>query len=146
MSNPNRLNSLFVTPDTNARYRLKSATTILPEFGDTLSCATFGEAHKILAQGNSDILFISSRLPQEDLNLFLKESQQAREEHGIAVVLILPESQNSGATVSRNLIGGVDGVLTEPFSAESLCETAKTAEGVKAKYRGPRGGAVVWAS
>src|SRR5665811_81685 len=82
------LNCLLVTTDANAKYRLKSVTTMLREFGATLSATSFSETHRTLGSESVDILFISTKMGLEEVGLFLNESQPVRQEKGIAVVIL----------------------------------------------------------
>lgn len=124
-----RFFALIVEPDIDARMRLKQSTTALHCFENLHHVNSLREAQSFveIAPQRIDILFVSKRIPPEDMRLFFtscREKGKAR----TAAYVVLFQSVTEGANLIKSILElGADGILCEPYSVDQLSEISELA-------------------
>lgn len=124
--------SIVIDNDMAARMRLKTATTSVPSFGNVRMISTLHEAQSVLsASGHVDVIFISNRFPDREINPFIKSAKETGGGQDSAYILVLKTEDQESNTVAKNVLGGADGCLLEPYSVDQLVEITDLAARVK---------------
>lgn len=135
MSSPyvfEKFDALICDPDVSTRIRLKTATTAVPRFGRIGHCGTLPEATEALAgQLPFNVVFLSNRLPQEEISEFIKKGRETQQGQDAAYIVVLAGTYQDSSTVAENVLVGADGFLFEPYSVDSLTEITMIAAKVK---------------
>lgn len=126
-----KFNCLIIDPDMPGRMRLKQATTPINEFGMVTPMANVNEATVFLkGEKITDVVFLSARLPQEQLGPFIAMSKQTKGGQDAAYVIIKKDQGDASAMAEIMMLGG-DGMLCEPYSVDSLLEITLLAARVR---------------
>lgn len=103
--------------------RLKQASSTVPMFGKVLNSSTLNDARNVLEKDEKvDILFVSFRFEQPALAAFIKEARETKQGKYCVLVIMLPSTNHTSASIIQNILVGLDGVLVEPFSVKNLVE------------------------
>lgn len=123
-------NSILVDSNEKARMLLKTAAQAIPEFGEVIGTTTTKNAlSTIRSRENIDIVFVSSKLEQEDVADFVKEARKVVE--GTAFVSVIKGEGVTEALLAAQLAAGINGFLYEPFSTDRLREAMRLAVSLK---------------
>ncbi|MFM1848754.1 MAG: hypothetical protein RL417_2228 [Pseudomonadota bacterium] len=127
-----RYDALICDSEIANRIRLKTATTAVPRFGRIGHCGSLAEATEAMAgQLSFNVVFISNRIPQEEITDFIKKGRGSPQGQDAAYIVVLAGSAQDSSTVAENVMVGADGFLFEPYSVESLTEITALAAKVK---------------
>ena len=128
-----KYDAFVVDNDMAARMRLKSATTSVPRFGQVKLLSTLEEALSALnvAVASQDVIFISKRFPQDAITPFIANAKQTTAGQDAAYVLVLRTDDQQAESVAKNVLGGTDGFLLEPYSVDQLVEITELAARVR---------------
>ena len=112
--------------------RLKQATSPINEFGAVSPLGSFNEAS---AQLNSDritdVIFISSRFPQEQLSPFISAAKATKGGQDAAYVIVTKSAGDGARAIAEIMMIGGDGMLCEPYSVDTLLEITLLSARVK---------------
>lgn len=132
-----KFNCLIVDPDMPGRMRLKQATTPISEFGLVTPVGSINEANAFLGgEKITDVVFLSARLPQDQLAPFIQLAKQTKGGMDAAYVIVTKNSGDGARSIAEIMMIGGDGMLCEPYSVDSLLEITL----LSAKVRGERAG------
>ncbi|MCB0324859.1 MAG: hypothetical protein KDD69_14850 [Bdellovibrionales bacterium] len=132
MAGTDRFNILIIDPDSGSRGNLKQAALALTQFHKVYATATLKEAiGKTDAPESIDVLFISYRFDAEDIAAFIDQAKQTKRGKDWAYCAVLKASEQKNDVIAGSVIGGIDGFLFEPFSADNLREIAEVTAKVK---------------
>ncbi len=125
--------ALGVDPDTSSRMRLKQATLAVPLFRDVGLFSHINEAfNKLEAAGSEyDVLFVSERLPENEVAHFVSQAKTFERSRDAAIVLLIAGSSATDSNAAQKLLEGFDGCLVEPYSVDALTEITRLAAVVK---------------
>ena len=134
-----KFNCLIVDPDMPGRMRLKQATTPISEFGLVTPVGGVNEASAFLnGEKVTDVVFLSARLPQEQISPFIQTAKQTKGGQDAAYVIV-KKNQGDGATsIAEIMMIGGDGMLCEPYSVDSLLEITLLSARVRKERAGER--------
>ena len=129
---PTKYAAFVVDKDMDARIRIKSATTAVALFGNVRLLTTLEEALAALeGSGHIDVVFISNRFEQAEITHFIGRAKEKPGGQDSAYVVLLSTDSQQSDTVAKNVLGGADGFLLEPYSVDSLVEITGLAARVK---------------
>lgn len=133
MANPvGRIKAIVIDSDTQARIRLKSATQSVVQFQVVDLHDSIDEVlARLENSGHIDIIFISRRFSQREIDAFIERAKQTPGGQDSAYVIVLGTSKQDSQQVARNVLSGADGFLLEPFSVDNLAEITSLAARVK---------------
>ncbi len=119
-----KFNCLIVDPDMPGRMRLKQATAPISEFGMVTPVGNINEASAFLnGERLTDVVFLSARLPQEQISPFIQAAKATKGGQDAAYVIVRKNQGDGGNTsVAEIMMIGGDGMLCEPYSVDSLLE------------------------
>lgn len=118
-----KFNCLIVDPDMPGRMRLKQATTPISEFGVVTPVGNINEASAHLnGEKLTDVVFLSARLPQEQLSPFIQSAKATKGGQDAAYVIVRKNQGDGNTSVAEIMMIGGDGMLCEPYSVDSLLE------------------------
>lgn len=127
-----KLSALLIDPDIEARMRLKTITGSVIEFGLVEYSQSLSDALQKVGTGSVyDVVFVSNRIPEADFQAFIKKAKETQGGQDTAFVLVLSTNNQGNATVAKNVIGGADGFLFEPYSVDNVMDTTFLATRVK---------------
>ncbi len=127
MASSSRLNILVIDSDAGGRTKLQHAAMSLSTFHKVYLASSLNEA--LVKTDDVDLIHVaavSHRFPQAEVSEFIakaKESKRGRDWVYIAVVQAVAEETEQ---IAANMLGGFDGFLCEPYSADTLREMAET--------------------
>lgn len=126
-----KLNTLVVDPTVACRIRLKEALTALPRFNSIIPMNSLKEAQDTLRTGTQtyDIIFISQNLDRDETASFIKNAKEYPTSRDAAFVILFKSAQN--ADMASSMLIGFDGMLSEPYSVNSLNDICELALRVK---------------
>lgn len=135
-----QLYDIVVIDESNdRRMRLKAATSSAGIFGDVTLCRDFRVGLDKLKEGRDRVIvFVASGVSETSITTFTKKAKETAKGRDSAYILILDSSSSSNAAIAGSVLEGVDGVLLEPFSVESLLETTKVASTIYLQRRRER--------
>lgn len=134
-----KFNCVIVDPDMPGRMRLKQATTPINEFGmvtplgSTNEASTFFKGEKL-----TDVVFLSERLPQDQIAPFIQMAKQTRGAQDAAYVIVKKDQGNDASAIAEVMMLGGDGLLCEPYSVDSLLEITLLSARVRRERAGER--------
>lgn len=127
-----KYDALICDPDITSRVRLKTATTAVPRFGRIGHCGSLAEANEaLMGQLPFNVVFVSNRIPQEEITDFIKKGRQTPQGEDAAFIVMLASTAQDSSTVAENVMIGADGFLFEPYSVDSLTEITMLAAKIK---------------
>jgi hypothetical protein len=120
---PTKFNCIIIDPDMTGRMRLKQATAPVNEFGMITPMSNINEANAYLAQDKpTDVIFLSGRLPQEQLSPFIQSAKLSKSGQDAAYVVVTKSASEGATGIAEIMMIGGDGMLCEPYSVDSLLE------------------------
>ena len=126
-------NCLAIEPDSKSRMLLKQAMSLVAEFNHITLVRNDRAALELLRSGSTyDLIFISDRFDKNKISQFVKKAKET-DTGFLAGYILLTSTQNDARTVAKSLLDGIDGVLIEPYSIDSLQELSLLAAKVKEK-------------
>ena len=130
---PIRYRAIGVDTDMEARIRLKTAAQSMHQFQSIVLCPSTTEAMHEIKGGEKiyDVVFLSERLKDEELKLFIKDTRQLSPTQDAAYVLLLAATENESAKTAQSVLTGFDGCLMEPYSVDSLLQITELAARIK---------------
>jgi CheY-like chemotaxis protein len=138
---PTWLIAMGVDSDNGCRMRLKVATQAVTFFKTvTLFQSMHEAASRLEGDGTDvDVIFISERLPREEINTMIKRAKECPHGQDAAFILLLSgTSQDDSAKAAQSLLSGFDGCLSEPYSVQSLTEISRLATKIRGERREAR--------
>ena len=124
-------NCLAIEPDSKNRMILKQAMSLVAEFNHITLVRNDKAALELLRSGSAyDLIFISDRFDKNKISQFIKKAKEF-DSVFLAGYILLTSTQNDARTVAKSLLQGIDGVLIEPYSIDSLQELSLLAAKVK---------------
>ena len=132
MAASDRFNILIIDPDSQSRGNLKQAALALPSFKKVYVCSFLREGiDKADGTEPIDVVFVSYRFPQEEVEEFVAEAKKLSRGKDWAYVAVLKAKEQKNDVIANSVIGGLNGFLFEPFSADNLREIAEITAKVK---------------
>ena len=96
--------------------------------------ASLGQALRDVREGqSSDVVFISNRFAQKDVLHFISAAKNCNATRDSAFILLIDQAARTNLALAKQLLKGMDGFLSFPFSAEMVQATIRTALVVKAQ-------------
>ena len=131
----NNYDVMIIDSNVDRRMRLKNATVSAESyFGDVQLCADFSIATDRLRKlRDRMVVFVSEDFPKSSLTAFVEIAKNTCAGRDSAYILNINPKQSNDATILCAGLVGVDGVLLEPFSVDSLITT--TEEAAKLYYQ-----------
>lgn len=127
-----RVNGLVVANDAESRMRLKAVTASVYTFEHVQLCPTTREAASYLSDGYEwNVVFISSDFENSKIAEFIKLGRSSSKGRDAAYILLTGAGDQTKTAIAENVLLGVDGMLCSPYSAESLVELSRLAQGIK---------------
>lgn len=128
-----RFFALIVEPDIDARMRLKQTASVLHSFQNLYHVNSLREARNYveLAPQNIDILFVSKRIPHDEMREFFNFCRDKGRAKTAANIVLFQSMTEGSNLISSILELGADGILCEPFSVDQLSEISELAIGVR---------------
>ena len=134
-----KFNCLIIDPDMPGRMRLKQATTPIAEFGLVTPMGNISEANAFLnGEKVTDVVFLSARLPQEQLSPFIQAAKQSKGGQDAAYVIVTKNAGDGARSIAEIMMLGGDGMLCEPYSVDSLLEITLLSAKVRKERAGER--------
>ncbi len=135
----NLFDALIVDPNPTSRGFLWQATIANPLFHRVQAFSKMTSAHEALRSGAKyDVVLLSSSFDRSEMETFIKGAKTTEGGKEAAYVSVLKASNQSSDAVAFGLIGGADGFLFEPFSADSLKQVAAIANKVRREFEAQR--------
>lgn len=133
------LDIINIDSDIDARSRLKQMIFAHDPHARIVPAKRLNEAVTRIESGSEfDLLVVSSSFGLDDLNEFLARVRSFPQSQDMLIVTILRGRHADTSVVVQNLMNGIHGCLTEPFSVNSLSELlirAKQARSVRDQRR-----------
>lgn len=124
-------NCLAIEPDSKSRMLLKQAMSLVPQFNDIILVRNDKPALELLRSGSFfDLIFISDRFDKNKISQFIKKAKET-DTGFLAGYVLLSSTQKDARSVAKSLLEGIDGVLIEPYSIDSLQELSLLAAKVR---------------
>lgn len=134
MSGQERYNILIVDPDSESRGRLKQVALSLTTFNKVFTVTTIPSA---LGKTDSidliDIVIISHRFGEADIVKFIEQAKKTKRGAEWAYMAVLKCASQKSEVIASGVMGGIDGFLFEPYSANNMREMALICSQVKAR-------------
>lgn len=128
------INALIVNPQLESRTRLRQLTASLPEFGKVQLASTLAEAlQRLETHVACSVVYISSRYDQKVAAEFVISGKKTAQGQHAAYMAVLGETSHNKDEAMGYIAGGLDGVLVEPASLESILQATKLAISVSKK-------------
>lgn len=128
------INALIVNPQLESRTRLRQLTASLPDFGKVQLASTLAEAlQRLETHVACNVVYISARYDQRVAAEFVLSGRKTAQGQGAAYMAVLGETSHSKDEAMGYIAGGLDGVLVEPASLESILQATKLAISVSKK-------------
>ncbi len=127
-----KLSLLTIDSDTPRRLKIKAVTSTLHSFGAFNQAISLEEAlSKLQTMDSADTIFIAEKFAQEDVMRFIKSAKELKSSLDAAFILVVSPRENLSQEIARFLVGGVDGVLCEPYSVDQFNEIVNIATRVR---------------
>lgn len=136
-----KFHTLTIEADPSRLFHLRQAVMVVPEFGqfdshtDTRSALLHIEKK---ATPEIQIVFLSHTLPEDELAFFIRTGKEVKATQDSAFVLIIPSTDDMKTQVARFTLIGIDGILAEPYSVDSLVDITKLSLLIKKKRSAER--------
>lgn len=135
---------LIVDEDNDRRMRLKGATVAANLFGDVQLCKDYKFAISKLREGKERmIVCVGGSESKATLDTFLKQAKGTSGGQDSVYIVSFNGSNSSEASIAKSVLDGIDGVLLEPFSVDSLQDVTNLAAAVYQQRRRAREEAAV---
>ena len=122
--------TLVVHPDLDARMRFKATATTLNCFRDLTLVSSLEEGKaKLESHKNVELIYLSSRYDQSVASQFIRSGKSGPSK-AAGYVLMVNGNQIKSQAMASYLMEGIDGVLPEPFSPESLQKSTERVSSV----------------
>ncbi len=126
-------NCLIIDPDSKSRMLLKQAMSVVVQFNESFSVKNERIALDLLKRDKkSDLIFISDKIDKSRIIKFIKEAKETNMGF-LAGYILLCSKKNDAKSFANSLLDGIDGILIEPYSIDSLQELSLLAAEVKSK-------------
>jgi response regulator RpfG family c-di-GMP phosphodiesterase len=125
--------ALVIEPDLDSRMRLKAAMTSVPAFKQNFQVGKIKEGQQKIDTSSKaiDVVFVSYRFTEEEVNEFLQYAKAAPITQDAAFILIKKSQDQQSTSIASSVLAGADGLLFEPFSVDQLMEITRIASKVK---------------
>lgn len=134
MATSDRFDVLIIDPDSESRGKLKQAAMALTTFKKVLTISNLKEGlTKASTREGFDIVVLSYRFSQDETARFVEAAKSTEGGKEWAYMLVLKSAEQKNQVVAQGVIGGIDGFLFEPYSADNLREMAEITARVKHK-------------
>jgi DNA-binding NtrC family response regulator len=128
------LDALIVEPDLKFRGNITQAARSSNLFNRVVTASSLREAlERVSDREPFRVMFLSERLDSEKTKDIIKQAKALPNTEDCAFVLIVRGATQSLEVVASQVIEGIDGMLCEPFSVDSMSEIANLAQIVKAE-------------
>ena len=132
MSKEGKYIILIVDPDSGSRARLKQVALSLAEVRKAYSCGTIREGlDRAASQKDIDVAIVSERFGEERMLEFIEEAKKTDAGSGWAFMVLLKSAAQSEEMIAGGLMHGIDGFLSEPYSADNMRQMTDIAAAVK---------------
>lgn len=122
--------ALVIHPEVDARMRFKSAATALTCFNGLSLVSSLEEGRsKLEREKNIELIYLSSRYDQSVSSEFIRYGKSGPSK-AAGYVLMVNGNQIKSQSMASYLMDGIDGVLPEPFSPESLLKSTERVSSV----------------
>jgi CheY-like chemotaxis protein len=129
-----RFNVLIVDPDSSSRGNLKQAAMALTTFNKVYIAGSLDEAFGKTGGGESiDVLTLSYRFELSAICKFVERAKQTPRGEGWAYIAVLKASDQNNKAIADGVVGGINGFLLEPYSADNLRQVAEVTGKIKAQ-------------
>ena len=81
-----------------------------------------GTLRKLTRPDEFDVIFVSIDFGFDKISNFIKEAKYTKSGQDCAYIVTARQSDSDNSDIARSVVEGADGVLLEPFSAESMQE------------------------
>ena len=105
----------------------------MSDFGEIYMAGTLNEVDSLVESSNKpwDIIFVSYRIPQDEVTRFLASFRDSPASSETAVIQIFKMGDASSTKVATTIAQGFNGILCEPFSGDGLKVCAKQSVGLR---------------
>ncbi|HMO18536.1 MAG TPA: hypothetical protein PKA63_10155 [Oligoflexia bacterium] len=132
MATLNRYNILIIDSDAKSRSTLKDVAMALPSFSKVLFCSSLEEGLKKTVDHDAiDVVTLSHKFSINQITDFIKDAKNSPKGSEWAFISVLKTSGQQNELIAEHMLGGVDGFLFEPYSADNLKEMAETTSRVR---------------
>jgi CheY-like chemotaxis protein len=132
------VSALLVDPDLNNRLRFKQAAAFAGIRLNVSATTTLLEALQRLDNGRAcEVIYLSSRYDREVVSGFVSAARKTRRGSRAAMWIVLPAPDCAPSCVAGYTLAGADGILVEPYSAQTLEESITTALRVRTNLPRP---------
>jgi hypothetical protein len=141
-----KVEGIIIEPDPDSRARMKQACFAVPVLSKIESAADFSDVlRRLTKQAETDYtaIFVSYRFSPAQIAEFIKNAKTTELGQDCAFVMVLKNIEQGSQLITDGLQLGADGFLFEPFSVESLANTANLAMEIKNQRRETREKAAV---
>jgi response regulator of citrate/malate metabolism len=112
---------LIVGVDRVKRNHLKEAVSASGLFSHVTSSSSLKDAQKSMELGEKlDVIFIRNEFSLADLAKFISDGKEFVNSRDAAYITVLDEKDSGAGEVTKNVLGGADGILIAPFSVDRL--------------------------
>jgi len=129
---PRRCNAYIIDPAADSRMRLYNAMGEVLTFKSVvLHDSPKTALHDLLISSPCDMAFISSKISFAGRIDFISRAKVLSRGKDAAFVLVMVGEGQDVKEMSKNLMGGISGFLTEPYSVDQLVELTEIAAKVR---------------
>ncbi|MCC6952507.1 MAG: response regulator [Deltaproteobacteria bacterium] len=129
-----QFNALIIEPNPTVRGYLWQATLASPHFHRVKAVSKIESALERLNEHPFDCILVSSNFPREEIESFIERAKSTNGGKEAAYIWVLRAKHQSSNNIAQGLLGGLNGFLLEPFSADSLRRVAIAAAKVKKEF------------
>lgn len=133
-----QFNALIIEPNATVRGYLWQATLASPHFHRVKAVSKIESAIHRLEEHPFDCVLISSNYSREEIAGFISAAKVTQGGKESAYIWVLKALHQRSENIAAGLLGGMDGFLLEPFSADSLKQVATVAAKVKREFERQR--------
>lgn len=125
-------NVLLIDSNVQRRLRLRQACAAVPVLRKLVQCCALDEGITKASHGEDEchIVFLDNHFGQEAINKFVEQARSVVQTRDAAFIVVMAVDQ-AATQVAQHMIQGLDGILDEPFSVESLNQIIQLATAVK---------------
>ncbi|RIL10224.1 MAG: hypothetical protein DCC75_04840 [Proteobacteria bacterium] len=127
-----KYDALLVDETLSSRMTLKQFTSYVIEYGKVYQCGSIANAlTRLSGEDNIDMIFVSHHFDQKAIHRFISDAKNTRQGRDSSYILVMESKKQDTNTAVKDVLGGADGLLLEPYSVESLVEITKIAVEVR---------------